>query len=191
MIKPKLQAYIEKHLLGMTSLLPPWLAPQSCATSVTFLAFLAMPSSLFSRIARTFPCLADKLSATRMPHVVGGKQIFFPSHFSGDKGQNEIFENSPSVSPAPSFLNFMVQLSCQNPFSSKFGSKLHEQLPSHCSYCHTAPRPRQVWSAKIIWQQEEIPHLLDEDVLCWTSQSLDKLLYQKAHSGGEQFLIHE
>lgn len=72
-----MQAYIEKHLLGMTSLLPPCLALWSCATSVTFLAFLAMPSPLLSSTAWTCPCLADKLPATRMPHSVGGKQIFF------------------------------------------------------------------------------------------------------------------
>lgn len=98
---------------------------------------------------------------------------FFPSHFSGDKGQNEIFESFPSVSPAPSFLNCMVLLLPESFLFQVWQQlPLHEQHPSHCSNCHAAPRPREVWSAKIIWLEEEIPHLLDEDVLCWTSQGL-------------------
>lgn len=117
-----MQAYIEKHLLGMTSLLPP------CAGFIK-LCHKCHVFGISCHAKRTVQQDCMNISSPcwqtlcYQDATLGGwKAFFFPSHSCGDKGQNKIFENSPSVSPAPSFLNFMVQLSCQNLFSSKFDS---------------------------------------------------------------------
>lgn len=117
----KMQAFIEKHLLGMTSPCAGCVVPQASR----FWHFLPCQAHCSAGLQEPFLAVLTN-SLHLQDATLGGwkakKKFFFPSHSSGDKGQNEIFENSPSVSPAPSFLKFMVLLSCQDPFSSKFES---------------------------------------------------------------------
>lgn len=75
-----MQADIEKHLFEISSLLPPWAGFVRLCHKCHVFGIFAMPSTLFSRIAWTFLHHSDKLAATRIPHLVGGKQNFFFLH---------------------------------------------------------------------------------------------------------------
>lgn len=172
-----MQGYIEKHLLGMTSLLPPCvgsvrLCPKShvfgisChakhtvqqdCMSISWLCwqtlcyqdatFWWVESKFFFFFLHTLLVIKAKMKILKIPLLFLQHTIIPELH-------------GPIILPESLLFQVWQQL------------PLHEQHPSHCSNSHTAPRPREVWSAKIIWQQEEIPHLLDEDVVCRISQGL-------------------
>lgn len=97
-----MQGYIEKHLLGMTSLLPPCvgsvrLCPKSHVFGISCHAKHTVQQDCMSI---SWLCWQTLCYQDATFWWVESKFFFFPSHSTGDKGQNENFENSPSVSPA-------------------------------------------------------------------------------------------
>lgn len=118
--KKKMQTYIHKHLLWMTSLLP------SCNGFIRLCRKCHVigiswhdNNNSSSRITWTFCCCADKLCATMMQHLVGGKKIFSFTLFLVIKAKMKFFKITLLLLQHHRSWTVWYYY-CQNLFSSKF-----------------------------------------------------------------------